>query len=264
MATGSISLYRSLTIQFRVVGALLMRETLTRYGRHNIGVLWLIGEPLLFILGVSIMMYVARLGALFPVPLIAFIISGYSSACLWRNAAARCIRALEPNQALMYHRNVQILDIFISRVLLELIGVTASLTALTVFFVSIGAMSWPQDMILVFGGWALLCWTGFALACIVGVFSERSRFFVSIWQMVSFLLFHASGALFMVDWLPRGIQDAILWVPMVHGVEMVRHGYFGTIVPTHENPMYLVAANLFLTLIGLALVRASGRRIQSR
>ena len=32
---------RSLAIQFRVIRALLMREVITRFGRHNIGVLWL-------------------------------------------------------------------------------------------------------------------------------------------------------------------------------------------------------------------------------
>jgi capsular polysaccharide transport system permease protein len=49
---------------------------------------------------------------------------------------------------------------------------------------------------------------------------------------------------------------------MVHGVEMVRHGYFGNVVVTHENPVYFVVANLILTAIGLALVRESGRRVQ--
>ena len=36
------SLRRSATIQLRVIHALVMREVLTRYGRHNIGFLWLI------------------------------------------------------------------------------------------------------------------------------------------------------------------------------------------------------------------------------
>ncbi|OSI13639.1 sugar ABC transporter permease, partial [Neisseria dumasiana] len=39
--------WESLAIQKRVVGALLMREIITRYGRNNIGFLWLFVEPLL-------------------------------------------------------------------------------------------------------------------------------------------------------------------------------------------------------------------------
>ena len=37
----SPSLLHSLRVQRRVIGALFMREALTRYGRHNIGFLWL-------------------------------------------------------------------------------------------------------------------------------------------------------------------------------------------------------------------------------
>lgn len=41
------SFWESLAIQRRVIGALLMREIITRYGRNNIGFLWLFVEPLL-------------------------------------------------------------------------------------------------------------------------------------------------------------------------------------------------------------------------
>ena len=40
-------------MQGRVLGALLIREVITRYGRHNIGFLWLFVEPMLFTLGVT-------------------------------------------------------------------------------------------------------------------------------------------------------------------------------------------------------------------
>ena len=38
---------QSLAIQGRVINALLMREIITRYGRQNVGFLWLFIEPLL-------------------------------------------------------------------------------------------------------------------------------------------------------------------------------------------------------------------------
>lgn len=75
-------------------------------------------------------------------------------------------------------------------------------------------------------------------------------------------MFPLSGAMFMVHWLPKVAQDVILWLPMVHATEMLRHGYFGEVVPTYENPAYFAAVNLALTLIGMSLVREAGRRIQ--
>jgi capsular polysaccharide transport system permease protein len=65
-----------------------------------------------------------------------------------------------------------------------------------------------------------------------------------------------------VDWLPKAAQEIVLWLPMVHGVEMIRHGYFGAVIPTYENPAYFATANLVMTLFGLALTREAGRRVQ--
>ncbi|TXF10926.1 ABC transporter permease [Pelomicrobium methylotrophicum] len=256
------SLRKSFSIQCRVIGALLMREIITRYGRHNIGVLWLIVEPMLFTLGVATLWHLAKLHVLSNIPIIAFAITGYSSVLIWRNATSHCSKAIEPNLALMYHRNVKVIDIFASRVILEIIGATASFTILTVFFASVGAMQWPQDLIPVFGGWFLLCWFAFAFGFIVGALSERTEAIERTWHIVTYLLFPLSGAVFMVHWLPEGARDALLWLPMVHGVEMIRHGFFGNIVPTYEDPGYFATVNALTTLIGLILVRECGRRVQ--
>ena len=35
-------------VQVRVIHALMIRELLTRFGRENIGFLWIMAEPLLF------------------------------------------------------------------------------------------------------------------------------------------------------------------------------------------------------------------------
>ena len=260
MAASSTPFRRSLAIQSRVIGALLMREIITRYGRHNIGVLWIIVEPMLFTLAISGLWSLGDLHAFGGIPVIGFGITGYSSVVIWRNATNRCSSAIEPNLGLMHHRNVKVIDIFISRVLLEIIGATASITVLTIFFATIGAMQWPQDIMLILCGWLLLCWLAFAMGCFVGVVSEYWKFFGRVWRVVNHILFAVSGTFYMVDWLPRDLQTASLLLPMVHGVEMVRHGYFGQLVPTHEDPTYFVMANLFLTLVGLALVRVSERK----
>lgn len=257
-----ISLAHSFSIQSRVIGALLMREIITRFGRHNIGVLWLFVEPMIFTLGVAGLWYLAGMHTLSDIPIIAFAITGYSCVLLWRNATNRCSKAIEPNLTLMYHRNVKVIDLFIARVVLEMLGATCSLIIMTVFFSFIGTMKWPQDILPVLGGWLLLCWFALAMGFIVGAISERSETFDRVWHVITYLMFPLSGAVFMVHWLPKAAQEAVLWLPMVHGVEMIRHGYFGNIVPTYENPAYFASVNLVLTLVGLALVREAGRRVQ--
>jgi len=258
----STTFSRSLVIQSRVVGALLLREIITRYGRHNIGVLWLFGEPILFTLGVATLWTFAKIHVITNIPVIAFAITGYSSVLIWRNAANRCSKAIEPNLALMYHRNVKVIDIFMARIILEILGATASITLMTVFFSYFNFMRWPVDLIYVLEGWLMLCWYATALGFVVGPISERSEFFERIWHIITYLTFPLSGAGFMVEWLPPTAQKFVLALPMVHGVEMIRHGYFGNVVVTHENIAYFALFNLVLTMLGLSLVRDCGRRVQ--
>ncbi|MEG2974628.1 MAG: capsule polysaccharide export ABC transporter permease, partial [Comamonas sp.] len=103
-----------------------MREVLTRFGRHNIGFLWLFVEPMLFTLGVTTLWTLADMAHGSSLPIVAFALTGYSSVLLWRNMPSRCIGAVGPNLALMYHRHVKVVDIFAARLLLEVAGATIS------------------------------------------------------------------------------------------------------------------------------------------
>jgi capsular polysaccharide transport system permease protein len=242
-------LARSFVIQSRVVFALLMREVLTRYGRHNIGFLWLFFEPMMFTLGITAMwnatMHASQL------PITAFAVTGYSTVLLWRNMPSRCIESVTTNLQLMYHRNVKVIDIFLSRLLLEAVGATISYTLLIVFFWYIGLMELPEDVLKVLGAWALLAWFGAALAILLGSLSERTELVDRIWHPLAYIIFPISGAAFMVDSLPPGFQDVVLWVPMVHGMELMREGYFGSQIRAHYDVSYLALVNLGLTFLGL-------------
>lgn len=255
-----IPIGRSLIIQWRVIGALLMREVLTRYGRHNIGFMWMFGEPMLFTLGVAALWSFARMSHS-SMAVVPFAVTGYSSVLLWRNMPNRCSGAVEPNLALMYHRNVKVIDIYFSRILLEFAGATMSFLLLCLFFTFIGWMSEPDDIMKILIGWLLLGWFGAALAIGVGAMSEMSEVTEKIWHPVTYLMLPLSGAMFMVDWLPDAMQEVILYLPMVHGVEMLREGYFGSAVRAHYDISYMIATCSCMTLVGLSLAREVGRRV---
>jgi capsular polysaccharide transport system permease protein len=256
------SLARSLQIQVRVIGALLMREIITRYGRDNLGFLWLFVEPMLFTLGVTALWTATKLTHGSNLPIVAFAITGYSSVLLWRNCTSRCVMAIPPNLALLYHRNVRVLDIFIARILLEIAGASISFVVLASLFTSLGWMELPADVVGVLSGWLLLCWFGASFALTIGALSAYNEVVERLWHPISYLLFPLSGAIFMVDWLSKDFQRIVLLLPMVNGVEMLREGYFGTVVRTHYNAGYLAVACLVLMLLGLALVKDAARRVE--
>jgi ABC-2 type transport system permease protein/capsular polysaccharide transport system permease protein len=254
----SDGLFRSLAIQARVVRALLLREILTRFGRHNIGFLWLFVEPMLFTLGVTALWTAVKIHGS-DLPIVAFAITGYSSVLLWRNMPSRTIGAMSPNLSLLYHRNVRPIDIYYSRLLLEAAGATMSFVFLTIFFHFIGWMELPEDALQVVGGWLMLAWFGFSLALLLGALSEQSESVEKLWHPAAYILFPLSGAAFMVDALPQEAQKFVLALPMVHGVEFLREGFFGSKITAHYDMGYMALCNCLLMLLGFAQERKLSR-----
>lgn len=241
--------------------ALLLREVLTRYGRKNIGVLWLFVEPMIFTLGVTTLWTLFDASHGTHIPISAFALTGYSSILLWRNMPGRCIHAIEPNLSLMYHRNVKVMDIYIARILLEFLGATMSFFVLSVIFIAVGMVPPPEDLFLVASGWIMLVWFGASLALLIGTLSEEFELVEKIWHPASYLIFPLSGAAFIVDVLPPVAKQYVLWLPMVNGVELLREGYFGSLFKAHYDVGFTAIFCLTLTLLGTAQLRRIGREV---
>ena len=259
MTSKSPNFARSLSIQRDVIRALLMREVLTRYGRHNIGFLWLFVEPMIFTLGVTALWTLIKLNKLSSLPIAAFALTGYSTVLLWRNMPHRCVNALAPNASLMYHRNVRPGDIYISRVILEFAGATASLIVLSCIFIAMEIMKPPENVLIVAGAWFLTAWFGASLAILLGAWSERSELVEKFWHPAAYFLFPLAGAAFLVDSMPRGIQPILLWVPVVHCTEMLRDGYFGSMFTARYDVGYLIVCNLVLSVSAFMFERKASR-----
>jgi ABC-type polysaccharide/polyol phosphate export permease len=261
--TGEISLFKCLVIQWRVLHALMLRELITRFGRENLGVLWLVGEPMIFTLGVAALWSAAGLAhGGTGIPIVAFAITGYSSVLMWRNAASHCSAGIESNKALLFHRSVLVIDVLLTRIALEIAGATMSFIVLSFVFIYIGLMNPPVDLLLVLEGWLMLAWFGASLALLIGGGTAFSHIVHRIWQPVAYLLFPMSGAAFMVEWMPTKLQSVVLLLPMVHGVEMIRQGYFGDVVRTHYDLGYMATCCLVLSLASLYVVREASKRIE--
>jgi ABC-type polysaccharide/polyol phosphate export permease len=250
-----------LRTQLRVTGALIMREIITRYGRHNIGFMWVFVEPMLFTAGVVIVWSLLRTHTM-KLPLIPFMITGYSSVLLWRNTIGRCGNAIEPNRSLLHHRYVRVLDLFVARLLLEVAGASISLLTLGTLLTLAGLMQPPADLLPMLLAWGLLAWFAMCMGLLVGAFSVLSETVERVWHVVGYLFLPISGAFFMVDWLPKRLQPLALYVPTVNTTELLRGGYFGAGIHAHYDLRYTVTVNLVLTLLALAAVKVVSSTVE--
>ena len=148
------------------------------------------------------------------------------------------------------------------RIALEIGGATSSFIVLSALFIFVGWMPLPDDLLKVVCGWLMLAWFGASLALLIGAGTAFSDIVERLWHPAAYLLFPMSGAAFMVDWLPVSMQKAVLVLPMVHGVEMLRKGYFGAVVQTHYDVGYMAMCCLGLSLAGLSVVHQANRRVE--
>lgn len=256
-ASPAYSFKDSLVVQIRVINALIQRSFLSLSGGKPIGFLGVLIEPLLFMAG-FIALFLARSSQTaflrMNISPIAFAISGY--CILWGcRFQFRAATSISSNLTLLYHRNVRVLDLLISRGIVQTCFVTVAF--LIMFFV--GDL-WelfpaPHKYHLIFISWLFVAWYGFNLVLLTGVISSLWTFGARITFLLNLLHFFITGSFVMIAWLPSQYQKIFLLFPMVHATEMMRDGFFGQYVVTYYNPLYITAINIAVTCLSLCLVQ---------
>jgi ABC-type polysaccharide/polyol phosphate export systems, permease component len=145
--------------------------------------------------------------------------------------------------------------------MLEASGATISFVVLVLFFHFLGWVDFPEDFLQVAAAWCMLAWFGASIALFFGALSESYESIEKLWHPTSYILFPLSGAAFLVDALPAEAQHYVLMLPMVHGVEFLREGYFGSKIVAHYDIAYMALLNTIFTLLGLAQVRKVSRAV---
>jgi capsular polysaccharide transport system permease protein len=148
--------WRGLKVQARVLNALMIRELMMRYGRGNIGFLWLIVEPMILCAGVIGLRWLIQGHQEHGVPLVALLLSGYMPLTLWRHITNRGIFLLRRNIGMLYHTNITMLDAFVMSMCLEFAGCTFAFMVNYAALLLIGVVDPIHDYGLVIGGWCLM------------------------------------------------------------------------------------------------------------
>jgi capsular polysaccharide transport system permease protein len=258
---GSASLGQMFALQARVIWALVLRELQTRYGRENIGFLWVVGEPILFCSGVAIVWTMIRPAHEHGLPVTAFVITGYVPLTMWRHCIIRALKAFESNGALLFHRQVTPLDIILARVLLEVVGTLIAGGLVGGAAILMGFMDPPKDVGLLYLGLLLHALFSLASALLIASLSERSDVLEKFLSAVMYLSLPLSGAFAMASWLPESAQWIVLLSPSAQNIEMIRGGQFGPGAHPLYDITYTVSCIAVMLLWGVSLTLRSRRFI---
>lgn len=247
-------LFSGLARHARIVGALMLREMVTRYGREGIGFLWVIGEPLLFCLGVIIMWSLIKPAYEHGVRVGAFVMTGYMCLLLLRHLIQHSLGAIEANIGLLHHRQIRIFHVYLARSAVEFLGTTAAFVFVFTILFAMRQVELPKSPLLLYWGWISLAILSFGIALFLSALAVRFAVVERVTQLFTYMLIPLSGAFFTVSVVPPAFRDDFLMVPIPSAVEMVRAGFFGEFFEAYYYPLYPSFAGLLFIVSGLLLL----------
>jgi len=262
MAKSSLHRLRnSWAVQLRVIHALMIRELITRFGRENIGFLWVMAEPLLFAGLVGLLWHFTHGSTEHGVGVIAFVATGYIPITLFRHGVARSVAVFTVNQSLLYHRQIKIVDFILSRFIIEFLGGMMAYLFMAVVLIGFGEFPIPSDLGLLIAGWLLYSLFCLSVCLIIAPLSEMSEAMEKFIPVTTYIMIPFSGLFYMVSWMTPGARDFLLLSPFVNGMEMMRKGIWGDQVTAYYNIWNPIICSAIAILMGLILCRRVRRKL---
>lgn len=244
-------MWNSLRLQIQIVQALAYREQSERISRSAFGLAGLLAEPLLLVVGFLLLRVLLRAqGPLLMNPVLQ-LGSGFVLFFLFSRIALVALNGVSGrDRDLLGLRRVKPLDLLLARVLVE---VQLYGTCLVAIAVAVSAYQWevsvdnPGAAVAMFLLVSLNS-LGIGLsALVIGHRLPAVRFATRL--VLSRLLFWTSGLFFSVALIPEYVRPWLLWNPLLHGIELMRHAF----VPTYPIPGISLSYLLAWTIVSLGM-----------
>ncbi len=257
-----MTLSKGLQTQLQVIHALVMRETLTRFGAHQLGYIWALIEPLFWVAIFYVLFIVMGKSLPYGMDIVTFITTGVIPYLLVRQTLSRGHSAIPPNKALLFYPQIRPLDLIMARTSLEIA------TLVTVFVIIMGGHAFYtgelviEKPLTVLIGLLLAGLLGATLGLLLSALSVYSKVVDRLAPLINRPLFFTSGLFFTANELPTNVREMLLWNPVLHTVEMVRDGWFYTYEAYYMDISYVLFWILGSAYIGLMLERMARRRLE--
>ncbi len=250
-----------LRTQCRVIQALIIRETRTRFGDAKLGYGWALLEPILHITMLSAIFSLMMQGRP-PIGTHFFIFyfTGLIPYLLFVHTSSAMSHAVTSNGALLQLPLVTTFDVIAARGLLEIITDVIVAVILLAGFGFIGLEAAPDDLWMPSMALLATAILGCGIGFINAVLTVRYRSWDKIWPQITRLLYFFSGIFYVPGMMPDWARDALVWNPLLHAVDWFRAGFYAAYQPHWLDRSYLVILAILLLLCGLALERGMRRR----
>lgn len=253
-------LLQGLSTQVRVLHALVLRESMTRYGEHKVGFLWAILEPMAMVI-VFVTIFSLFKSLTSDVPIALFMLTGLVPFTLFQDNKTQMQNAIASNKALLAFPQVTTFDVIAARSILETLIILSVFTVLLVIFYMIGFEFRVENPLGVLAACGLITMMGVGVGFILAALKPLLP---SVQQLSNALLgrplFLSSGVFFSADRIPEEFRHYLLYNPLMHCLELLRSEFFYELDSPYGSWMYASAWAVSLLALGLLTHQVLRRR----
>ena len=235
-----------LQVMYAAVRALFLRELQTRFGQYRLGYLWIFLEPALHIGFMLILFGTIRQKIIPGMDFELFLLNGILPFFMFRKISAQALGAVQANKGLFSYRPVKPIDALLARSGLELFLHFTAYVLFSLILLWFGYSASGAAIPQLLGYWLLLFLLTVSIGLVllvVGSISPEINKFVS---PIFFILYLLSGILYTIHIIPVEYQQYLLWNPLLHIFESMRHA----VAPTYPLVQGISLSYVFEWIIG--------------
>lgn len=246
-----VSISAALKIRKNVIGALILRDMRTRFGRSHLGYLIAIAWPLTHLITiVTIMSLANRLVPIGTEPAV-FVSSGVLPYILCLYPARTMGLAIEMNRSLFLFPAVRPIDVILARGIIEFL--TAAFIVIIFFLgaLAIGVNILPSNYNVWISAVSVTICLSVAMGLINTIIGSIFKFWHILFLVLMFIMYSSSGAFILPSSLPKSTQEIMWYNPLFHCVEWIRSSYFEGYGDDTISRSYLIYIAVTLLAVGL-------------
>jgi capsular polysaccharide transport system permease protein len=250
----------------RSIGALILREMTTTYGRSLGGYFWALLEPvgsvliLTVVFSVGLSLRQPSLGVNFPM----FYASGMLIFMLYVRIQQKVATSITYSRSLLRYPAVRFFDAIAARVILNLVTQMAVMLILFGSLILLFETRTIVDLRWILLAIAMATAFGMGVGLVNAFLMPMFPIYASIFSIATTPLFLISGVIFLYDEMPGSAQDILWYNPLVHIIGMMRRGFYGQYDAAFASPIYVFGVSLLLAAIGFVLISRYFRHIIDR
>lgn len=236
----------------RVIGALVRREALTRFGRFRFGYVWAFIEPALYIGVFALARQFTGSNPLFGDNALLFMVTGLLTVRTVLIIGGRIMGAITANLSLLTFPIVKTFDVIVARAVLEVLTLSVVTIAFVIGLYVVTGVWAPEDLQTTLAGYGAALLLGVSIGSFNAVLSRIAPFWERVWSLMTLPVLFLSAVFYLPGSLPTNILDILWYNPVLHVVEWVRSGVYISYEPflSTSYVLWLSATLLLFTLVG--------------